>query len=307
MLWACISCRNWPWTARCVNGAIPTHRWRCFGGPAQRRQLQAVNPAARALGLARSIADRRPGPEPGLRHGGKATTSPPWSAGRPSSPPGPTVSARRSAALIRVRCCWKCSPALPCSAPGHASRPACAEELTALRLPPSPVPGARTRWRRGSWRTATTALAIEDETALQRQLSALPLDRLGLSAGAGLSPSDAWDCAVSAPGPRVAARAALARQLPGRTAVAHRPPLQPAAAGASAPAAGHLRLAHRTQLRRESHQAPLFPRRLSADLAAFLAGRERRAALHPAPGTSRARRQRGSRSACSAPNARRPA
>ena len=23
------SCRNWPWTARCVNGAIPTHRWRC--------------------------------------------------------------------------------------------------------------------------------------------------------------------------------------------------------------------------------------------------------------------------------------
>ena len=40
-------------------------------------------------------------------------------------------------------------------------------------------------------------LAIEDETALQRQLSALPLDRLGLSRELAVAP-DAWDCAICA-------------------------------------------------------------------------------------------------------------
>ncbi len=117
-------------------------------------------------------------------------------------------------------------------------------------------------------------LAIEDETALQRQLSALPLDRLGLSRELAV--------ALGRMGLRhlrqvlELPRAALARRFPAELLL-HIDRL----CGRSPLALEHYRPPDTFDLRIElnfdveSHQTLLFPlRRLSADLAAFLAGRD---------------------------------
>ncbi len=171
----------------------------------------------------------------------------------------------------RVRCCLRSNRASACSVPGRSSKRACAE-LTELgfrhRIVAAPNPAAARVLA-----DIYDGLAIDDE-ALMQALAPLPIDRAGLRAS-GRYRLVAHGPAHPVPGAGLA-RHTLARRfdagllehldaLTGQRPLAlgfHQPPDQ-----------FDVRIELNFDV--QSHQALLFPlRRLTADLSAFLCGRD---------------------------------
>ncbi|HFH3056945.1 TPA: DNA polymerase Y family protein, partial [Pseudomonas aeruginosa] len=272
MLWACILLPQLAMDSALRQRNNPDAPLALLGGPAQRRQLQAVNPAARALGLRPGqslIAAQALSRDFATAEYDLAAVErwqaflAAWAYGFSSQ-----VSLHYPRALL-----LEVQSSLALFGPWPRFEARLRKELTALGfrhrlcLAPNPV-AARVL------ANSHDGLAIEDETALQRQLSALPLDRLGLSRELAV--------ALGRMGLRYLRqvlelpRAALARRFPAELLL-HIDRL----CGRSPLALEHYRPPDTFDLRIElnfdveSHQALLFPlRRLSADLAAFLAGRD---------------------------------
>lgn len=272
MLWACILLPQLAMDSALRQRSNPDAPLALLGGPAQRRQLQAVNPAARALGLKPGqslIAAQALSRDFATAEYDLAAVErwqaflAAWAYGFSSQ-----VSLHYPRALL-----LEVQSSLALFGPWPRFEARLRKELTALGfrhrlcLAPNPV-AARVL------ANSHDGLAIEDETALQRQLSALPLDRLGLSRELAV--------ALGRMGLRYLRqvlelpRAALARRFPAELLL-HIDRL----CGRSPLALEHYRPPDTFDLRIElnfdveSHQALLFPlRRLSADLAAFLAGRD---------------------------------
>ncbi|BGE68629.1 MULTISPECIES: Y-family DNA polymerase [Pseudomonas] len=272
MLWACILLPQLAMDSALRQRSNPDAPLALLGGPVQRRQLQAVNPAARALGLKPGqslIAAQALSRDFATAEYDLAAVErwqaflAAWAYGFSSQ-----VSLHYPRALL-----LEVQSSLALFGPWPRFEARLRKELTALGfrhrlcLAPNPV-AARVL------ANSHDGLAIEDETALQRQLSALPLDRLGLSRELAV--------ALGRMGLRhlrqvlELPRAALARRFPAELLL-HIDRL----CGRSPLALEHYRPPDTFDLRIElnfdveSHQALLFPlRRLSADLAAFLAGRD---------------------------------
>ncbi|HEP9292821.1 TPA: DNA polymerase Y family protein, partial [Pseudomonas aeruginosa] len=179
MLWACILLPQLAMDSALRQRSNPDAPLALLGGPAQRRQLQAVNPAARALGLKPGqslIAAQALSRDFATAEYDLAAVErwqaflAAWAYGFSSQ-----VSLHYPRALL-----LEVQSSLALFGPWPRFEARLRKELTALGfrhrlcLAPNPV-AARVL------ANSHDGLAIEDETALQRQLSALPLDRLGLS------------------------------------------------------------------------------------------------------------------------------
>ena len=171
------SCRNWPWTARCVNGAIPTHRWRCSAaqrsaGSCRRstqRHALGLKPGQSliaAQALSRDFATAEYDLAAVERWQAFLAA---WAYGFSSQ-----VSLHYPRALL-----LEVQSSLALFGPWPRFEARLRKELTALGFRHR-LCGAEPGGGEGL-ANSHDGLAIEDETALQRQLSALPLDRTGLS------------------------------------------------------------------------------------------------------------------------------
>ena len=255
MLWACILLPQLAMDSALRQRSNPDAPLALLGGPAQRRQLQAVNPAARALGLKPGqslIAAQALSRDFATAEYDLAAVErwqaflAAWAYGFSSQ-----VSLHYPRALL-----LEVQSSLALFGPWPRFEPACARNS---RRWASAIACAwrRTRWRRGSWRTATTAWPSRTR---QRCNASCPPFRWTAWDSRGSWPSPrTHGTAPSAPGPRVAARRP-GPSLPGRTAIAHRPPLRPQPL-----ALEHYRPPDTFDLRIElnfdveSHQALLFP------------------------------------------------
>ncbi len=195
MLWACILLPQLAMDSALRQRNNPDAPLALLGGPAQRRQLQAVNPAARALGLRPGqslIAAQALSRDFATAEYDLAAVErwqaflAAWAYGFSSQ-----VSLHYPRALL-----LEVQSSLALFGPWPRFEARLRKELTALGfrhrlcLAPNPV-AARVL------ANSHDGLAIEDETALQRQLSALPLDRLGLSRELAVA-LGRMDCAICA-------------------------------------------------------------------------------------------------------------
>ncbi|MBG7372123.1 DNA polymerase Y family protein [Pseudomonas aeruginosa] len=272
MLWACILLPQLAMDSALRQRSDPGAPLALLGGPPQRRLLRAVNPAARALGLkpgqsliaAQALSRDFATAEYDLVaiERWQAFLAA-WAYGFSSQ-----VSLHYPRALL-----LEVQSSLALFGPWPRFEARLRRELTALgfshRLCLAPNPAAARVLV-----DSQDGLAIEDDDALRRHLASLPLDRLGLSrdltTALGRMGLRHLRQVLDLP------RAALARRFPAELL------LQIDRIGGRIPLAlEHYRPPDVFDLRIElnfdveSHQALLFPlRRLTADLAAFLAGRD---------------------------------
>nr|WP_254872394.1 DNA polymerase Y family protein [Pseudomonas aeruginosa] len=196
MLWACILLPQLAMDSALRQRSNPDAPLALLGGPAQRRQLQAVNPAARALGLkpgqslvaAQALSRDFATAEYDLAAVERwQAFLAAWAYGFSSQ-----VSLHYPRALL-----LEVQSSLALFGPWPRFEARLRKELTALGfrhrlcLAPNPV-AARVL------ANSHDGLAIEDETALQR--ASCPPFRWTAwdSRGSWPSPSDAWDCAICA-------------------------------------------------------------------------------------------------------------